>query len=51
MPNWIEETKKTANWISPSGKGWFSSWFVNGWFSGDAAWIEEIKKTANWIEE
>ena len=52
MTNWIEEVKKIITWDFDVNAGWFSGWFLNGWFSGKVlAWDEEGKKTAAWAEE
>ena len=47
---WTEETKNTIDWAQVDGVGWFSRWFINGWFSGDAAWVEETKGTIDWTQ-
>ena len=47
---WTEETKNTIDWVQATGIGWFSRWFVTGWFGGDVSWVEETKGTINWTQ-
>ena len=51
MPDWIEETKNEIDWFDVGSVGWFTGWFVNGWFGTILiVWDEEIKGEISWTK-
>ena len=51
MPDWTEETKNEIDWFDAISVGWFTGWFVNGWFGTTLiVWEEETKGEIDWIE-